>query len=228
MKNWIKKHKNEIITGIIVTIIVSIIHWVFNSIKQGLPIAGNAIFSALINELYSRAAIHNGSSASLILLLILFGWSFATILFFSIKLLKLRFERNKIEKLKKQIEQISESTVEPVVRDAAGDEKKEREVEKTIEALLKDPKKKERKHKVISIIGIVVVSIYLLWASISIIYPIVLWNAFDISTIQIKPYISDIEMDNLKSRWTLMKSREDFDEINSYILQIREENGLIR
>ena len=224
MKNLIKKYRSQIITGVIVTIIVNIIHWLWNYIAQGLPIAGNAVFSALINSLYATAATHNASSASMILLLVLVGWSFATILFYLIKLCKLRFDRNRIEKLRKQIEQISASSAES----STDNEEAKREVAKEIEAILTVPKKKEKKHKVISTIGIVVISLYLLWASIFIVFPVFLWQAFDVSTTQIRPYISDIEMDNLKSKWTLMKSKEDFVEINSYILKIREENGLIR
>lgn len=233
MKNLIKKYRSQIITGVIVTIIVNIIHWLWNYIAHGLPIAGNAIFSALINSLYATAATHNASSASMILLLVLVGWLFATIIYYLIKLFKLRFNRNRIEKLRKQIEQISASTTastgESTAESTATDrEAAKREAAKAIDAILTVPKKKEKKHKVISTIGIVVISLYLLWASIFIVFPVFLWQAFDVSTTQIRPYISDIEMDNLKSKWTLMKSKEDFVEINSYILKIREENGLIR
>lgn len=221
MKEWIKKHKNEIITGVIVTIIVSILHWIGDYIRQGLPIAGNAIFSALVNSLYSSAATHNAGSSSIILLLLVIGSLLGTLLLGLTKLWKMQVEQNKLEKLKKQIEQLEKTT-------EGEDEEAKEKKRKAIESLLHVTEPKKKKRKILPIVTIVLVLIYLLWACIALIYPAALWQNFDVITIQIKPYISDTEMDMLKSKWTLMRSKEDFDEINKYIYKIREENGLIR
>ncbi len=219
MKDWFKNHKNEILTGIITTIICSIIFSIWQYIRQGLPIAGNAIFRTLVNLIYMRAAFQNSGSSSLLLLILLLGLLLGMILFFAIRLWRLKVSGKKLESIQTQIEELA--------KDEMFSKRNVDEKAALIHNLLNPTKKRVKWRRILRIIGIVFMVLYLLIMCIMMVFPVMLWNSFEVSTIQIKPYISETEMDILKSKWTLMRCKEDFDEINSYILRKRQDNGLL-
>lgn len=219
-KEWLSKHKSEILTSIITTIIIAIGTWIWNHIVQGLPSAGYSIITAYRNTLYTDAARTTSITATLsilaIVLGIMTGTIFCIVLFPLLKKI-LNKNMNQIESIEKKAQEI----------DNESDIDKQKEEMANLAKMINNAKAKQKRRKVFSIIISIILLFTMIIYSITSIYPLTLRSAFETSIAQIKPYISETEMDNLMSKWTLMTSKEDFDEINDYILNIRQSNNLI-
>lgn len=213
---WVTKHKNEIFVSIITTMIVGVLSKLWHFFIEELPAAGNSVFSALKNRIYEIASRQTPSSPSATLIIIFIA-SFIGI-FISMLIVYVSNTKSL-----KNLDKINDGIDKEKKGELSEEEKKE--LAKKIDKVVIKRKPKNNKMGVFCFIVLFITIIYFL---VYMIYPITLWNNFELSTMQIKPYVSDSEMNLLYSKWTLMRTRQDFDDINSYILNIRQENGLIK
>ena len=207
MKAWFTEHKNEIIVGTIVSIVTTLIIQFGGVIITILPEAGNSVFVAINNSIYYSAGRQGPNSISSLIYSGLIGVLAGMVCYSSFW----HFQR------KKQIEKISNEYEELCQKVSNKLENMERK--KTIQ--------KKKKSSIVKVsFAFILIFLFIIWQFISIILPAEIWKEFELRINQIAPYVQDIEIKQLRSKWVSMHTKEDYEEINSYIIKIKEENNL--
>lgn len=80
--------------------------------------------------------------------------------------------------------------------------------------------------KKLKIVSIVLSALFFVFVHITTVIPGMYYLKFDRSMTIIRPYIDEKEYNSLKSKWHLMKSKDDYEFINQRIHEVRDENGL--
>lgn len=215
MKEWLLKHRNEILVSIITAVIMGIINYIWKIFIDELPVAGNSVLNAIKNSIYYVASRQNSSSSSFNLI-VLSGGLLAGVVMSAFLLF---FMDSKSAKSLRKIQQ----EIKDLEKRGATDEER-KALAKKINETVYSQKHKRGKSPIILLLLLFLCIIYFY---MYIIYPLSLRNSFENDTIQIKPYIQETEMDLLCSKWTLMHTSQDYGEIQSYILKIKKNNGLI-
>lgn len=76
------------------------------------------------------------------------------------------------------------------------------------------------------IVMLIFSTVFFLFINFTVVVPGMYYSKFDRSMTIIRPYITDTEYDSLKSRWLLMKSKNDYNYIDQRIREIKETNNL--
>ena len=219
MKNWIIKYKNEILVGVICSIVVAIIMKAGTILALFLPQAGNTLWGSFVDYIYYRAAIQSSVSLFGNTFLDILAILFALFIFFLIKTFR---TISKVETVEKVIK---------VVKTHDSEDKNIEELREAQKELEKLEKKEKRKPstKVTKVLAIILLlcGIYLfVWNATCVYYPVKLWHDYQLDITQISPYITDQEEKKLNSQWVSMKGKADYDAIYQVINQTKEEYGL--
>lgn len=217
MNQWVKKYKNEILVGIITSIIVTFIFKAGDIILAFAPNTGEKVIVALQSRLYKYAA--NQSSVSLlgnlfhIFIFLLLYVSMILI----VKSIMLTREYDLTKSIKEAME--NENKVEP--------EKKALLKKKYEKKQLRESRKNPVKTLKLLIVPVIVSTVLMIASLYTYVFmPVKLWHDFQIDIIQITPYCDLKTVNELQSKWVCMKSKEDYDAIKNVITVIQEENNL--
>ena len=225
MKEWWKKHKNEVYVGIISCFLTSLIFAFIRWIVSSGPMVGGSILSALVNSIYKSAGRSSYFSIinSFYLFVCIFslgGVVYVAISVFSTvhkTMLALDLE-DKIGSVE-QDEKITSEQIEELKRD----------LKKVTDANVKKEPSLRKRTKQLRLSAIMTIICFIVSISLTVFYtmvPIYMRNNFDLSLTQIAPYVEEQELLNVKSKWVSMETREDYQEIIEYIDNVKTENGL--
>ena len=214
MREWLSKHKNEIITGIITGIICTIIGTLISSVWHYfiafVPRASNFLLRSLIDGIYYVASDLTHSS---ILKTLLFILMLPTMLLPIVLVIILTIEKK--EKLK---EVKLENDIED---DATGG---------THSIETKNYKEKGNKNitKKLKIIGLLVSSTFTFFLLFTyVLIPMVIWDNFERDITIIAPYMEEKEILTLRSDWARMTTRDDYSKIYTLITTKKIENNIL-
>lgn len=219
MKEWLTKHKSEIIVGVAVSVLTTIVINLGGIIARVIPSTGNSILRALRDSIYYMAGRQGVTTTPNTILMFILSLIFIPAISGIISLYKdantkALFSRTKDALLKKEEGTASKAEIDGVVKDP----------EKTLKKL---ERKKNRKPSAIRPILLalpIIISFVYTWCYM--IYPATMWQEFENRIIQISPYVEESEVVLLKSKWVSMRTKEDYDEIDNYIHRIRAEHDL--
>lgn len=227
MKEFFKKYKMDIWVGVITSIAVSFIGSIGKTVVQGLPEVGNSIVRSWINGMYSTAAQITqytvGQWGSLLLLyLCLFGFILVIIEHVKVLMSSRRILRSValIEKLPIFPESNDEETLQ---KEHHPEEKNKPD----IQAIKKETQKLTKNTILLFIKSLMLFTLAIIFVFSYIVYPIFLNNMFARYSTIIRPYITENEYHMLLSDWASMKTKDDYDTIDAYILKVRQDNGLV-
>lgn len=205
-KLW-NNHKRELIVGIIVSIITSILWNIITWFVRESPKMGVTLLESLRNIFYRSAAIHTESSVSEALWGLLIGFMVGIII------VSAHYIKQKVKKAIKKIE-----------GDNKGNEKSEDNKENTITE--KEKLKKIRKTNISLTFKLILIIVLLIITVSSVMIPTEIYKSFNRDMTMISPYVDNQEILLLKSKWVMMKSYDDYKEIYNIIDEIKEENNL--
>lgn len=226
IKEWTAKHKNEIVVGVIVFFLTSLLSWLGHWMITAGPSKGKSILSSMRDLVFYNAAHQSVFSIILFLLLLLFIVYFTYIIITAFRAISLTQKTIDLQ----EIESICESLNNEEM-DKASKQSKAIEAKIKLEKLKKkfkqkpDPNPKNQKKSLH--IYLLFIIIYLLYMIFYVFIPAILWNGFDITITQVSPYTEESEIIVLRSQWVSMKTYEDFCLINDRLLEIRQENNLV-
>lgn len=210
--NKIKKiwndHKKEILIGIIVSIVTTVLWNIITWFVRESPKMGTTLFETLRNIFYRLAAMQTESSISEIILSSFFGMTLGIIfgIVFSV--------RNKVKKTIDKTKSIVNENDEKV------DDNQDNTL--TEKELLRRIKKTTGSLTVL----VVVFACVLVLAISSVIIPADIYKKFNRDITMISPYVDNHEIVQLKSKWVLMKEYDDYKKIYYTIDEIKEINNL--
>lgn len=224
MRNIRKKEISSIKRDIIIGIIVSAIWWLLQWIIKNIPRTGKTVFASVQDIIYSCAS--QLSSDSIILLI----FELMIVVFISIMIIPLFIrilerKHNKIDQGLSELEKDMDRLEENLPKNA-------QEVKMATEELMRiqkelDKYKKSKKKSVNVVVLTIFAIVYLLFVVFSIIIPLNLVNAFNRDIQMIKPYTDSHTIMMLESEWTRMGNKDDFNNIYSQIITIKQENNLL-
>lgn len=224
---WITTHKNEIIVGIIVFLITTVLSNLGSWIVNSGPTTGKSILTFLWDYVFYCASHQNLFNLVVFLVVSLFFvyFSYINIMAFkAISATQKAIDLAEIESMCESLdnEQLDEEAKKSKVADAKNKLDKFKKKYKQKQEL-KPQKTKRSLARSLAFLFIVV-----LYMIFYVFIPAVLYNAFDITITQVSPYTEESEITMLRSQWVSMKSYDDFRVINNRLLEIRTENDLIK
>ena len=214
---WVKKHAKEILLGVIVSIITAGIMKAFEWIAEIAPTAGNSVLRFISNSFFSSAAKMSETSLITLLFAVLIGLGVAYISILLSQAL------GTTKKAITDAEGLLDDICNPKPR--VHNESKEitkAELKTEVESIIKDAKKGRRT----TIIGIIFFVLYFGFILVFDYVPHGLWTAYQRDLIKIAPYIEQQELNQIKSNWVCMQSKEDYEEIYKQIDKIKNEHNL--
>lgn len=219
MKEMYKRYKREILIGVVVSLITAVIIKIGDWLLNIIPSVGNSIFDVFSNFMYSLAAT---CSDYFILNILLFG---GIGIFFGFLLAPL-IKGGKLLKMVSQLElksKIYSFEKETTKMQNQEDMLTKVENEKNNDTENCNEKKELRKYAIIILSLIVFVNVFV---SFFIFSPMMLSSQFDQDIIKITPYVEECEVNQLKSDWACMRSKENYDDIYDRINEIKEKHAL--
>ena len=216
-REWIKKHIKEIIIGVIVSIITTAVLNAADWIKEFAPTAGNSVWVFLSNSFFSSAA--KMTETSLISFLFSVAIAFWITYIFSIAFKGFKLTKRTIKESQDIINDIDNNNlIKPIDdKDITRDD-----IKREATDIIKEGKKIRK----LLIGACIFCSIYLGFIITFDVIPHVLWTDYQMDLIKIAPYIEQQELDEIKSDWVCMQSKEDYDDIYNRINKIKEEHDL--
>lgn len=194
-----KKHKSEIIVGVIVTFICNIISSVKNWIVNESPKIGVTFLESVLNAIYCAAATYTADTAFKSLLTMIIGLLLG---FMAVITISSITKENKIVGfLSKNISKVK-----------TADKKSSRET---------------LRFKIGVIFAFIIYAVMLLFGCLVITTPSTIYNKFERDLTMIAPYVENQQILELKSDWVLMKSWEDYQEIYEIIDEVKKTNDLL-
>lgn len=227
MKDYFKKYKKDIWVGITASVAASFIWSIGNTVVRGLPDVGNSIVRSWINGMYSTAAVITQYTVwqwglFLLLCICLFGF-ILTVLEYAKTLMT-------TYRILQRVAPVEKSPIPPESSDKKTPPREHRPKEKEITDV-QDIKKETQeltKKTVLSLVKNAISSTFAIVFLFSYgLYPLYLNNMFARYSTIIRPYITENEYHMLLSDWASMKTKDDFDTIDAYILKVRQDNGLV-
>lgn len=219
MREWLVKHKNEIIVGVVVSVLTTIVINLGGIVAKVIPSTGNSIVRAFRDSIYYIAGRQGVTSTPNTILVFLLSFLIVPTISGIITLYKetstkALFSRTKEALIKKEEGTASKEEIDSVVRD----------LEKNLKKI--ERKKNKRPSVMKPILLSLPIIIFIVYTWCYMIYPASMWQEFENRIIQISPYIEESEVVLMRSKWVSMRTKEDFDEIDGYIHRIREEHNL--
>jgi hypothetical protein len=190
---------------------------------EALPSAGNSFLSAWVDSIYRQAALTTEYKFAIIVGM--FGVGILLISLFATTYSNIKEIKDAIH-ISKRIEKITSGND----MESSNDKPKLTPIEENIQQELENLKQESKKNSSRckrKLVVYLIINIYALGAfSTILLYPIILYDSFVANIQVIHPYISETEYVQIQSDWRRMKTKEDFDKINEYITQIKDENDL--
>lgn len=224
MKNFFVKHKSEILIGLLTSILGTILWNFLGVFFSALPDAGNSIVIAWGNAIYESAGSITPYAFSLETR---FGF---VLLFIIIICVNVVYRIKHIKKTNKVIKYARLSETERNLLLISDEMDESIDIasfqEQDVGKLMKNAQKK-RNADIRSLFSDVILNIIALIITLScILYPALLNNKFVRASTIIHPYITEEQYIQLQSDWCRMKSKDDYDAINEFIIDIQNENQL--
>ena len=225
MKEWYEKHKSEIIVGIVVFFITTSLSWLASWLKNSAPSAGRSLLSVLRDMIYYNAGRQSTFHLLNIIVATFFSLFFAYIM---------RFVFVAFQKVQSDIDLEKLTEIEKTIdaqKDGCLSDKDYEFFKKRLDRYKKRYSKKAsvspKRIKVSLILYSIFIFIFVLYVLVYIVVPSALWQTFELTITRVSPYIEDGEIKMIRSQWVSMKTVEDFNAINSRLLEIREQYSLI-
>ena len=203
----IKKHRSEIIVGLVTCAMWSAVLWIIKSA----PKTGRTIFGTIQNLIYSCAAFTTATSIIIFIAYLVIGFFIA----FAISPIMIEHIHNKTQK---KYDEINEKLDQ--IEKEANIEKKMEQLKEIEEKDM--PQGGKLSSRILAAFGI----LYCLFIILTAMIPAQISKTFDRDIKMIKPYTDNQTIWMLESDWTRMKSKTDYDKIYETINQIKEENNL--
>ena len=219
LKEWCKKHASEIVVGIICTIIPTAFVKLWNLLVEVGPTAGNSLVRFVSNYFYISLSKATEYSVFSMFFSAVFGFGVVYIVSLAAK----GFSASKsiindaseiITKLHNKDEELPSGENKPKITDE--------EIENEAKKIVKQGKKMKR----LTIICIMVFAIYFTDIFAFTMLPNAMWREYQRDIIKIAPYVENKELEIIKSNWTCMQTKEDYDNIYEYINKVKKENQL--
>jgi ABC-type multidrug transport system fused ATPase/permease subunit len=225
LKEWIKKNKNEIIVGIVVFVVTTfgskLIHILFGFV----PSAGNSVLTKLRDFMYYQAGHQSVYGNIAQILTVVYSFILVPALYWGIQGLRDSQNASRAEKVNEIIESLEKK--ETIDTEDKKRLEKAKRLNRKAERYAVTPQKRSTKYQ--KAISIVITIFMLLFACYIIIYdyiPILLSHSFELSMVEIAPYVDEDEEEILRSKWALMDGMDKYNEIDDYIKSVKESNGL--
>ena len=191
------KHKTEIIIGVIVSVLSTIVIQVIISA----PAIGKTLLDTFINYIFSVASFMDVFMLVLLLFVVLIAWSVSLMFIRSL-------ERIGDKKKSKEKKNLKNSPEEELAK-----------LDKELEMI----EKSLARTRIALFITMLFFIIYLITC---ILIPAVLNKSFHSDIIMIKPYTDAQSIMILESNWARMKSKSDYDIIYQAINEVKEKNNI--
>lgn len=225
MKEWINRHKSEIVVGIVVFLITTLLSKIAHLLIATAPAAGKSFFTKLIDLIYYQAGHQSPFGLDSVLFSTLFSFFITYIIITIIKSFRDIQEEINIDKVNKLLCDLEAKDIDdPELR--PGIDKARRITDTIKQRHQKKESVNPHKIKVFLVLASVLIAAYALYMFAYEIIPATMREGFELSITEIAPYIEEREEKVLRSKWVSMVSKEDYIEINSYIKDIKLENGL--
>lgn len=210
---FLNQHKSEILVGIIVFFITSILSLVINWFNTSVPLLGETVIDYAMNILYTTSAQQSDSTFIRDILSNLLWSSVIYILILSIKAFRLIGRSNKTLQQIAYIGNIKSQKVDLDTNSKVDKNKNDLKVENT--------KLKKTTALLLILTFLLIFLVYFAYIT-----PNQIWTKFEQDITLIKPYVHNSEIDELRSNWVRMRSKDDFTEIYAVINNIKQMNNL--
>ena len=225
MKEWMKKHKSELIVGVIASLLGAFIVKAVSLIANAAPNVGHSVFSALGNLIFYQAAHQNSHSLISILFTMFHGFMISSAIIAISGSFKVANTEKRLGKAQKLLDEIESGKLSK--EDEAAKKAKAKEIiEAEKKRISKTTKINPRKTKTVAIIMAVILAFFGMWITIYEYVPATLWSSFELSVTKIAPYVEEADIKMLRSKWVSMDSVDDYQEIIKYINEVKDANGL--
>ena len=217
IKAWINKHAKEILISVIVSIITAGIMKGFEWIAEIAPTAGNSVWRFFSNTFYTSAAKMTETSLITFLFSALIGIGIVYVYILLSKALDTT--KKAITNAEELLDDINNP--KPKVH-TESKEITEDELKIEVEGIIKDAKRGRKT----TIIGVIFFVLYFGRILVFDYLPHGLWTGYQRDLLKIAPYIEQQELDQIKSDWVCMQTKEDYEEIYKQIDEIKNEHSL--
>lgn len=222
MRDFLKKHKSEIIVGVVVFFITTFLGKIGSWFMSATPKIGSSVLDTIQNTIYTLAATQTSGSFILVIICVSFGVLFGSIappLKESISgfITALRIEKDLKTFSDKDIEELNKYI------QTKSDEKPSRPPE-----TVNDTLKKHKHSGFQAIILILLMIVFYIVLILFVFMPMTIRDKFDQDITIIYPYVGEQQVLQLKSDWVQMRSKTDYASIYEYIDTAKEENNLLR
>lgn len=209
---YLHEHKKEFAMGVLTSIVATTI---MDTIKKSFEIVGDSFIPSWTNAIYRRASqiTHYTVVEWLVLtvLCVLFFIAIIEIADFAKKFPSLNHNaKANINTAPSSTDTVSVSSNNHAIVQG-----------KTKSKLIKQ----SMIFSVIEVCFFTTISIIVLYSFC--LLPLQLSSQFEIASIEIRPYLTDAEYHSLQSQWVSMCTKDDYDAINAFILQKKEEHNLL-
>lgn len=216
-KQWVRKYAKEILLSVIVSVITAGIIKGFEWVAEIAPTAGNSVWRFFSNSFFSSAAKMTETSLITFLFATLIGFGVVYACIFLSK--ALGSTKKAIANAEGLLDDINNP--KPKAHGEAKEITKE-DLKTEVEDIIKDAKKGKRA----TIIGIIFCVLYFGRILVFDYLPHGLWTDYQRDLLKIAPYMEQQELDQIKSDWVCMQSKEDYEEIYKQIHEIKKEHNL--
>jgi len=218
LKMWIKAHKNEIIVGIVVSIITAIILKLGDIILLLVPKAGNSVWGALRDGIFYQAGRFSIITPITALISALAAMGFTALLVFALSAFRSIRQYQLIEKANEIIEKHEKDPTLELTDDEL------QSIEQYAKSSKNKPTVKKLKKDLVYmlLIGLLLIG----WVWYMLVLPAALNQNFERCITQISPYVEETDILMLRSQWVSMVGKADYDEIAKTVDGIREQYNL--
>ena len=219
VKEWCKKHTNEIIVGLICSIIPIVFFKLCNLLIEVGPTAGDSLLRFISNYFYISLSKATEYSIFSMFFSAVFGFGIVYIVSFVAK----GFSTSKsiindaneiVTLIHSKGEKLSISENKPKITDG--------EIENEAKNLIKQGKKLNR----LIITFIILFAIYFTEVFAFTIIPNAIWRDYQRDLIKIAPYVDDEKLETIQSNWVCMQTKEDYDNIYECINKVKKDYQL--
>lgn len=222
LQKYFNNHRSEIIVGIIVFIITAIGNNLFHFVFDTITIWGGSFSDAIINSIYISASKQHSDSLLLDILTQVF---YVSLVFFAGRVKKSYHSLAnliRLENLNKKLSSLSKEELKAY----AISELKRQQNDTQKESQVKNDSTNGTTLTVVYSFTVLALIACLLCLSITIFVPNRLWHKFERDVSMIAPYVEQEQIIKMRSDWTCIQSKSDYERIYEFILQVKEENSL--
>lgn len=221
MREWLNKHKNEVLVGCIATVLTSIFFDVIKWIRMDGLVAGASILAALKNYVFYEAARQTTFSLVIFIFLSLLCVYFTYILYCIIGAYHKLKILISVEEINSELDELENFTGNQTEKNDKI-EKLKHKMERLKESKKNSSQGVHKKDRFKLLLYISFIAFFVVYIFCGFVIPAVLQNEFELSLTEIAPYVDEAEIKILRSKWVSMKSQEEYIFINDRIKSIKE------